>query len=299
MLKNVHLKDKEYFYVQDYMKQYPTTNIFVLCGARGCGKTYSVCEEIKKMFSLGKVGLYIRNSRAACSSARSYFSFLSDENSQIKLGRLGAGSVTLSTKDTDILIGYTLYLGDQETFKSSRKKIDYIIYEEFSTFGNERLNRAFNLIELLESIRQSSPDYKMFAIANNLFEDDLFSVNFTDDSFLQIQIHKKAQLDNVKNKAVQNYLSGDILVPQISYNLTNYQCVGYVEVASTKIFLYDGGENLLNRWVLSTRGIQTALRLDSSTARIIVSAVYKNVHDRNRLEFVVGLVEFSYKRLFT
>lgn len=299
MLSNVHLKDNEYFSVQDYMNLYSTTNIFVLCGARGCGKTYSVCEEVKKMFSLGKVGLYIRNSRQACSSARSYFSFLSDENSQIKLGRLGAGSVTLSTKDTDILIAYTLYLGDQEVFKSSRKKIDYIIYEEFSTFGNERLNRAFNLIELLESIRQSSPQYKMFAIANNLFEDDLFSVNFTEDSFLQIQIHKKAQLDNVKNQAVQNYLSGDILVPQISYNLTNYQCVGYVEVANTKIFLYDGGENLLNRWVLSTRGIQTALRLDSTTARIIVSAVYKNVHDRNRLEFVVGLVEFSYKRLFT
>lgn len=299
MLKNVHLKDNEYFSVQDYMKLYPNTNSFVLCGARGCGKTYSVCEEVKKMFSLGKVGLYIRNSRQACSSARSYFSFLSDENSQIKLGRLGAGSVTLSTKDTDILIAYTLYLGDQETFKSSRKKIDYIIYEEFSTFGNERLNRAFNLIELLESIRQSSPHYKMFAIANNLFEDDLFSVNFTEDSFLQIQIHKKAQLDNVKNRAVQNYLSGDILVPQISYNLTNYQCTGYVEVANTKIFLYDGGENILNRWVLSTRGIQTALRLDSTTARIIVSAVYKNVHDRNRLEFVVGLVEFSYKRLFT
>lgn len=299
MLKNIHLKDNEYFSVQDYIKLYLNTNIFVLCGARGCGKTYSVCEEVKKMFSLGKVGLYIRNSRQACSSARSYFSFLSDENSQIKLGRLGAGSVTLSTKDTDILIAYTLYLGDQETFKSSRKKIDYIIYEEFSTFGNERLNRAFNLIELLESIRQSSPNYKMFAIANNLFEDDLFSVNFTEDSFLQIQIHKKAQLDNVKNKAVQNYLSGDILVPQISYNLTNYQCVGYVEVTSTKIFLYDGGENLLNRWVLSTKGIQTALRLDSTTARIIVSAVYKNVHDRNRLEFVVGLVEFSYKRLFT
>lgn len=299
MLKNVHLKDNEYFSVQDYMNLYPNINIFVLCGARGCGKTYSVCEEVKKMFSLGKVGLYIRNSRQACSSARSYFSFLSDENSQIKLGRLGAGSVTLSTKDTDILIGYMLYLGDQETFKSSRKKIDYVIYEEFSTFGNERLNRAFNLIELLESIRQSSPNYKMFAIANNLFEDDLFSVNFTEESFLQIQIHKRAQLDNVKNKAVQNYLSGDILVPQISYNLSNYQCVGYVEVASTKIFLYDGGENLLNRWVLSTKGIQTVLRLDSTTARIIVSAVYKNVHDRNRLEFVVGLVEFSYKRLFT
>ena len=299
---DVYLKDDEYFYVQDYLKKYKQYHIFVLTGARGCGKTQSVCEEIRKMFQDGKVGLYVRNTQKACTSARSYFSFLSNESYSVQLGKLGASSITLTNiedKDDSKLIGYSLYLGDVENFKSSRKKVDYIVYEEFSTFGAQRLNRAFNLIELLETVRQQNPNFQLFAIANNLFDDDLFSVNFSDDTFLHIQLHKKAQLTNVKNKSVQNYLSGDILVPSISYNLTHYTCMGFVEVAETKIYLYDGGMNNFYRYILSITGINKALRLDAVTAGIIRNAYYRNIKDRNRLEFVCGLVEIAYKRLST
>ncbi len=184
MRKEIALKDDQYFTYDDlclYEKKGDFT-VIALTGARGAGKTESLRKMIQKRFQKGEVGLYLRNDKLSLSTARTYFSVLADDHHTIELGRspFGAGSVALfpdkTLKDEEPrLIAYTLALSDYDRFKSSKKIVQYAIYEEFTNLNTlVQINRAFSFVEILETARQGYPNITVYACANNLVRDTLF-----------------------------------------------------------------------------------------------------------------------------
>lgn len=99
MLKKIELKENEFFNLADFIVE--NIKVYVLNGARGCGKTYSTAVFIKNLFNNNKIGLYIRNAKNELATARQYFNFLiTDHDSQrINLGSLGASTVVLEELD--------------------------------------------------------------------------------------------------------------------------------------------------------------------------------------------------------
>lgn len=298
MRKRISLeKTNEYFEFKKIKHEVKELRFFVFTGARGCGKTVSVHEEIREHYEKGHIGLYIRNGRNDISSARQYFSFLANpENSErINLGSLGASTVVLENRDTDekTLVAYTMFINDYETLKSSKRHVDYVIYEEFSSFSNgSSINRIFALTEIMETISQTVPDFKFYAISNNIFEDDLFDNLLDDCQFMHYQIVKKTVKNGIKNSAIKSYLEGEYLVPDIVINLANYRCLGYVSIANSKLYLFHCDYALPN-YVISSRGTGGRIPLDTESINIISHASYRSLKDRNKCEFLVGLVRFS------
>lgn len=301
MKKRVTLEGAESWFefrkVRDEVKD---VKFLVFTGARGCGKTVSVHEEIRGHFSKNEIGLYIRNSHRDVATARQYFSFLANGDAKINLGSLGASSVVLEPdKDSKELVAYTLFIADYEVLKSSKRKIDYIVYEEFSSFSNgSAINRIFALTEIIETISQTNPNFKFYAISNNIFEDDLFDNLLDDSEFMHYQIVKKTVKNGIKNKAIKHYLEGEYLVPDIVINLAHYKCLGYVMIANSKlyIFTWDYG---IPKYVISSTGAGIKLDLDTEIINIISTASYRSLKDRNKCEFLVGLVRFSGLKLRT
>lgn len=301
MDKKIHLKNPEdWFYVEDEIdkirKDYPDVKTYVLTGARGCGKTQSTHGKIRRLFEEGKLCLYIRNSKRDVPTARQYFSFLGDGvNLTVGLGGMGASTIVLEDKENDYkeLIGYSLFIGDYEVFKSSKRHVDYIVYEEFSSFTNgSSINRIFALTELRETIRQTAPDFEFFAISNNIFKDDLFDNLLDDEQFIHWQITKKTPSIGIKNQAIKAYLEGEYLVPDIVINLTHYRCMGYVTIANSQLYIFEW-EFGIPRYVLSSTGTGQEIKLDTEIIQIIRQAHYRSLKERNRCEFVVGLVTFA------
>lgn len=289
-----HLKNDEYFtidYLKSYLKEYKVRFI-AITGARGCGKTYSFLEYVRDFFENDKKALYIRNSRKGIASARQYFSVLEHGDWVVTLGSLGASTIVLENKDSGdkILIGYTLWICDYEEFKSSKKKINYVIYEEFSTFsGGTGMNRILALTELFETISQTDPNFYFFAIANNLFYDDLLENLLDSEMFLHIQLTKDVVKNGVKNSAIKAYLQGEYLLPELSINLKNHECLGYIDVANTKVYIFES-EFHLPKYVISSTGSGGKLHIDTSITDMIRMANYKNMKERNKCEFVVGIL---------
>ena len=286
--------------IEKIHEQFPSIKVFVSTGARGCGKTQSTHKEIKKLFDDGQVGLYIRNVKRDVPSARQYFAFLGSDNETIvTLGSLGASTVVLEDKENEdkTLIAYTLFLGEYEVFKSSKRHVDYIVYEEFSSFTNgASINRVFALTELMESIRQTRPDFTFFALSNNIFKDDLFDHLLDSDQFVHWQITKKTPSSGIKNKAIKSYLEGEYLVPDLVINLSRYRCMGFVTIAATKLYVYEW-ELGIPKYVLSSSGSGKEMKLDTEIIQIIRQAHYRSLKERNRCEFVVGLVTFADAKL--
>lgn len=289
------LKNDEWFNIKDYFKN--NMKHYVITGARGCGKTHSLLQFCKGLFLKGMTVLYIRNSRSELATARQYFQSFCTDNEKIELGSLGANTIVLRREDERVLIGYTLFIGDYEVLKSSKRHIDYIIYEEFSTFKQGiRFNRVFSLIEIMESVKQMSDDYYFFAISNNIYKDSLFDVILESDDFLHLQIFKDAVKINVKNELIRNYLQGDYLVPSISINLSNHECLGFFLVGGQKIYLYEG-VNCYPQYVISSTGNGKQIKVDMESVKMLELASYKNLDERNVCEFACGLLTFSSSKL--
>lgn len=285
----------DWFEFKKEKESVPDIKFYVFTGARGCGKTVSVHEEIKDLFRNGKVGLYIRNSRRDIATARQYFSFLATDETIVNLGSLGASTVVLENKDEDTkdLIAYTLFIADYEVLKSAKRTIDYVVYEEFSSFTNgSSINRIFALTEIIETISQTNPDFKFYAISNNIFEDDLFDNLLDEDEFMHYQIVKKTIKNGIKNRAIKSYLEGEYLVPDVIINLAHYRCLGYVKIADSKlyVFYWDYG---IPKYVISSKGTGDEIKLDTEMINMISQASYRSLKDRNKCEFLVGLIRFS------
>lgn len=304
MKKRVELKKDEWFELNKM--KIDGIKFYVMTGARGCGKTVSVHDEIRKLHKDGKVGLYIRNSRHDISTARQYFSFLAEEKGCdhiVNLGSLGASTVVLENKEeketVKDLIAYTLFIADYETLKSAKRQIDYIIYEEFSSFTNgSSINRIFALTEIIETVSQTNPNFVFYAISNNIYEDDLFDNLLDDNEFVHYQIVKKTIKNGIKNVAIKHYLEGEYLVPDIVINLARYKCLGFIAIASSKLYLFNWDLGI-PKYVISSTGSGHKLSLDTETINLISQASYRSLKDRNKCEFLVGLVRFSGVKLRT
>lgn len=301
MKKKIELQSNEWFEFDKMRDDYSNIRFRVFTGARGCGKTVSAHGEIRERFERGEIGLYIRNSRGDLATARQYFSFLADaeKGEIINLGSLGAGSVVLENKELNEkrLVAYTLWIADFEMIKSAKRRLDYVVYEEFSTFGNgASINRVFALTEIIETISQTNPDFVFYAISNNIFEDDLFDNLLNDEDFIHFQIIKKAVKNGIKNKTIRGYLEGNYLVPDITINLRDYKCVGYVEIVDTRLYIFYC-EWALPQYVLSSTGNGDRIKLDTESIDMINHASYRSLKDRNKCEFLVGLVKFAGHKL--
>lgn len=305
MKKRVELDSNEWFKLKDQKED--GVKFYVMTGARGCGKTVSVHNEIRKLYKEGKTGLYIRNSRHDIATARQYFSFLAEERGEnyiVNLGSLGASTVVMENRENkgDVekdLIAYTLFIADYETLKSAKRKIDYIVYEEFSSFVNgSSINRIFALTEIIETISQTVPNFIFYAISNNIYEDDLFDNLLDEDEFIHCQIIKKTIKNGIKNAAIKHYLEGEYLVPDIVINLARYKCLGFVMIAKSKLYVFNWDLGI-PKYVISSTGSGNKLPLDTETINIISQASYRSLKDRNKCEFLVGLVRFSGVKLKT
>ena len=302
MKVNVDVEKDKWFVYKEHRHLAKDMRFIVMTGARGCGKTVSCNGEIRDHFRKKDIGLYVRNSRTELSSARQYFNFLAVEKGEgweIGLGTMGAGSVTLINRETGDceLIAYTLSIIEFEKLKSSKKKLDYVIYEEFSTFsGGQSINRVFALIEIIETISQTNPNFLFYALSNNIFEDDLFDNLLADDEFIHFIITRPTARTNVKNKTIKAYLEGDFLVPDVTINLTHYAPLGYVEVANSRIYIfYD--EYSFPQYVISSTGKGSKLRIDTDVLDMVKRASYRSLKDRNKCEFLVGLLRFAGNKL--
>lgn len=290
MEKIINLQKNEWFNIEKELQT--DVQFYAITGGRGCGKTYSVLQYVKKEIAKGKKVLYIRNSKDDIRTATSYFQTICSENQVIKLGRQGAGSICIcdtENKDDIFLIGYTLALADYESFKSAKKLVDIIIYEEFSTFKGENINRVFALVEILETIRQTQPNFLFLAISNNLYKDDLLDNLLDSNEFLHIQITKESIDRHFKNKTINAYLMGAYLVDDFNMNLSKYKCLGYILSIDTKIYLYYN-DMLYPNTILSSSGTGGKIKIDMDVIKLLCGAIYRNLHERNSLEFNVGLL---------
>lgn len=291
MFVSKHLDDNEYFDIETEMREY-ICRFFAMTGARGCGKTYSFQKKSAKLFEMDWKCLYIRNSRNTIATARQYFSFLEKGDWFINLGSMGASTIVLENKVTGdkILVGYTLWICEYEMLKSSKRQLDYIVYEEFSTFsGGTSINRILALTEIFETISQTNPNFLFFAISNNLYYDDLLENLLDNDMFVHFQITKNVIKNGVKNSAIRAYLQGEYLLPEIVINLKNHKCIGHIEVAETKVYIFES-EYYVPKYVLSSTGSGDKMKLDTETIDIIRMSTYKSMRERNKCEFVVGLL---------
>lgn len=303
MVKNIKLSHDEYFNLQDYLDK--NVKVYVMTGARGCGKTFSTSQIIKKMFKNGKCGLYIRNSRSELSTARQYFSFLVEdkENERINLGSLGASTIVLEEKDergrweNKTLVGYTLCLSDYEMLKSSKRIIDYIVYEEYSSLASRGVNRMFGMTEILESVRQTNDNYLLFAISNNLYKDSFFNHLLNEDDFIHFEIVKETENKKISNKLIKSYLEGGYLIPELSISLKGYECLGYIELMEQKIYIFKN-DFTYPQIVLSSKGTGRKLKINGEIISLLSSAFYKNLDERNEIEFLIGLLLFAKNKLF-
>lgn len=304
MNREVVLGVDEWFNFEQEMEKFPGIRHFEVVGARGCGKTYSVGQYVRKRIEKeGATVLYLRNAKRDIPGARQYFSFMLDEGDgcKIMLGHGGASRVDVcvgngARMETKQRIGYTLALCDYEGFKSSRKHVDIIIYEEFSSFTGGDINRIFALTELLESIRQNSPNYIMINIANNVYPDDMLENLMSQDLFVRWSVRKKVNSIHAGNQLIEEYLSGGYLVPDIAIGLKPYQCLGYVQVSETKVYLFHN-INLYPSVVISSKGTGKQIALDMDILKMIKTGRYRSLSDRNKTEFVIGLLSFAEKKL--
>lgn len=307
MLKNITLS-KDEFFTYEMLRDYESKGnytVVALTGARGAGKTESLRTMIKKRFENGEIALFLRNNANDLPSARQYFSILSEicgEDYFIGLGQLGAGSICLCCqKEEPILIGYSLAIGNYDRFKSSKKKVDYVIYEEFTNLNQSHgLNRAFGFVEILETVRQTCPNVTVYACANNLVRDTLFEWLFDSKDILEIAITKpeRKSKSHYKSKTIETYLQGGILVDSPEFSLKDYQCRGFIKLGTDKIFLYEN-PMLYPQYIISTKGTQKEIKKDISLVNILKLAVYQNLETRNMLEFPIGLFIQSYQSLLT
>lgn len=303
MLKKIDLSDSEFFSLSDFIDE--NINIYVMTGARGCGKTYSTAVFIEQLFQKGAVGLYVRNGKNELSTARQYFSFLIKNHNiqRINLGSMGAGSVVLEEQNDvgkwehQTLIAYTLWLSDYELLKSSKRKIDYIIYEEYSSLTTRGINRMFSLTEIIESVRQQNSNYYLFAISNNLYKDDLFNHLLNEDEFIHFEITKVTPNLKVKNKIVKSYLNGDYLIPDININLNGYDCLGYIESGGIKVYIFKN-KFKFPQVVLSSKGTGKCIKLTAEIIQLLQNGYYKNLNERNEIEFIIGLLTFAKNKLY-
>lgn len=308
MRKEITLKDDQYFTYDDlclYEKKGDFT-VIALTGARGAGKTESLRVMIQKRFQKGEVGLYLRNDKLALSTARTYFSVLADEHHTIELGRppFGAGSIALfpdkTLKDEEPrLIGYTLALSDYDRFKSSKKIVQYAIYEEFTNLNKlVQINRAFSFVEILETARQGYPNITVYACANNLVKDTLFEWLFDDKDYLEIAITKPVRKakSHYRSSSIESYLTGGVLVDTPVFDISSYSCNGYYQLSNEKVYIYTNKLRIPSV-IISDKGNQKKLTLNANAIRVIKSATYKSLDVRNRLEFAVGLAINAYERV--
>ena len=299
MDKIIDLKNNEWFNIEN--ERIPGIRFYAITGGRGCGKTYSVLEKVKKAIQNGKQILYIRNSKKDIGTATSYFQTICNDSYEIKLGRMGASSICMinrEDKEDITLIGYTLALCDYETFKSSKRLVDIVIYEEFSSFTGENINRIFSLVEIFETIRQTNPNFELYAISNNLYKDDLLDNIMDESDFLHIQVKKELEHKTFNNKTINAYLQGAYLMEDFNLNLSAYKCLGYIKSVEDKIYLYYN-ELKYPMTILSTKGTGSQINIDMDVIKLLRTAVYRNLHERNKLEFSVGLLTNLDKRYRT
>lgn len=299
MDKTINLKSNEWFNINH--EKVDNIRFYAITGGRGCGKTYSVLNMIKQKINEGKTVLYIRNSKKDIGTATSYFQTICEDNYTIKLGRMGASSICMinnDDKDDITLIGYTLALCDYETFKSSKRLVDIVIYEEFSSFTGENINRVFSLVEIFETIRQTNPNFELYAISNNLYKDDLLDNIMNSKDFLHIQIIKELSDRTFNNNTINAYLQGAYLMEDFNLNLSHYKCLGYIKSVEDKIYLYYN-ELKYPMTILSTKGTGNQINIDMDVIKLLRTAVYRNLHERNKLEFSVGLLTNLDKRYRT
>lgn len=290
MEKVIDLKSNEWFNIERQLQD--GIQFYAITGGRGCGKTFSILQYVKKEIAKGKKVLYLRNSKKDIGTATSYFQTICSDTQVIKLGRQGASSICITDiedKEYNELIGYTLALSDYESFKSSKRLVDIIIYEEFSSFRGENINRVFALVELLETIRQTQPNYLFLAVSNNLYKDDLLDNILDEKDFLHIQVTKELSSTTFKNKTINAYLQGSYLMDDFSLNLSEYKCLGYIVSIETKIYLYYN-EYKYPMTILSITGTGTQKKIDMDVIKLLCNAVYRSLSDRNKLEFNVGLL---------
>ena len=308
MRKEITLKDDQYFTYDDlclYEKKGDFT-VIALTGARGAGKTESLRVMIQKRFQKGEVGLYLRNDKLALSTARTYFSVLADDHHTIELGRppFGAGSIALFPDKTlkneePRLIGYTLALSDYDRFKSSKKIVQYAIYEEFTNLNTlVQINRAFSFVEILETARQGCPNITVYACANNLVKDTLFEWLFNDEDYLEIAISKTSRKakSHYRSSSIESYLTGGVLVDTPVFDISSYSCDGYYQLSNEKVYIYTNKLRIPSV-IISDKGNQKNLTLNANAIRVLKSATYKSLDVRNRLEFAVGLAINAYERV--
>lgn len=290
MEKVIDLKFDEWFNIENQLQD--DLQFYAITGGRGCGKTFSILQYVKKEIAKGKKVLYLRNSKKDIGTATSYFQTICSDTQVIKLGRQGASSICITDiedKEYNELIGYTLALSDYESFKSSKRLVDIIIYEEFSSFRGENINRVFALVELLETIRQTQPNYLFLAVSNNLYKDDLLDNILDEKDFLHIQVTKELSATTFKNKTINAYLQGAYLMDDFNLNLSDYKCIGFIVSIETKIYLYYN-EYKYPMTILSTAGTGKQIKIDMDIIKMLCSAVYRSLSDRNKLEFNVGLL---------
>jgi len=301
MKRKVRLNTNEYFSFQTYVDKFPNIHNFVLTGARGCGKTYSVMQYIQNLTSQGGTVLYLRNNSRTLSTAKTYFTPLCIEGEEeISLGTMGAGSIVKKQFDPEThklinktVIGYRMAVGEYDSFKSSGKKVDFIVYEEFTSFDNiPGFNRVFSITEILESARQKNPDVYFCAIANNFTNDDVFAYIFDESKYLHVDITKPRGDYFTSNNEIQSYLDGEMLITTPVYQLSNYSCLGYLEINKTKIYLFEN-ELKIPRVILAAKGTGKRLENNSEIANLALRGYYRSTQDRNKLEFAMGIVQRS------
>ncbi len=81
------------------------------------------------------------------------------------------------------------------------------------------------LVELLETIRQTQPNYLFLAVSNNLYKDDLLDNILDEKDFCVFKLPKELGTTTFKNKTINAYLQVH-LMDDFSLNLSEYKCLG-------------------------------------------------------------------------
>ena len=179
----------------------------------------------------------------------------------------------------------TEYVQLHQLLKKEQKKLEELI--EFQK--NAKKEYDYNLHQLKELKNSKSPKAYYF----DTYE---YTRYFPENEFIHFFITKKNNKNAFSNNTIKKYLNGEILVPELEMNLSDYNCIGFLDIVETKVFIFRN-INQYPSTILSSKGTGKEVGLNYSLVGILKSAVYKSLKDRNFLEFAVGLVTFAQGKL--
>lgn len=246
--------------------KHPDTNIILIEGPRGCGKTFGSQQLVKNdvLFKPGKRFSWIRNLQSQAEASLNSFverfkeygvqgkykdGLLIDHEENIKGNYIGLRAAARVRSGINFNVNYN-GIDSEKLDELKNIKTDYIIYDEYNEFDINFNNIYNKIVQLITTIERGNPDCLFILIGNRDSATNPFLHK------LGVAPHKdfkKTKIEIVKNEFGQCeiYRLGidDIHIYRNKRSIANFLASKDPNLNRFLIeggFLFEGTENVLN-----------------------------------------------------